>query len=198
MEFNDEELTYMISENNEDAKDVLYEKYNYIIDIILSKYKKTIYALGIDYNEIRQDAMFAFSDALVKYSGNKETSLPTFISVVVERKVLNCIRKAETLKNKIYNDTYSLEYEYDVFKRPLEEIIGDTKEEPLRKMENDESYRELISNIKSSLSPFESDVYGLIINGFNYMDIAKILEKEPKQIDNTIQRIRNKIKEIIL
>ena len=28
-------------------------------------------------------------------------------------------------------------------------------------------------------------------------DIAKILNKEPKQIDNTIQRIRNKIKDLI-
>ena len=48
MEFNDENLITMFSENDEDAKNILYDKYSYIISIILAKYKRTIYALGID------------------------------------------------------------------------------------------------------------------------------------------------------
>lgn len=197
MEFSDEELTVMVCENDEDAKDVLYDKYNYIIDIIMLKYKKSIYALGLDYNEVKQEALVAFSDALVRYSNEKKTSLPTFISVVVERKIQNCIRKADTIKNKVHNESYSLEHDYEVFNRPLEEIIGNNKENPLFKMENEEHYKELLKNIDESLSPFEKDVYDLVINEFNYLDIAKILNKEPKQIDNTIQRIRNKIKDLL-
>ena len=197
MEFTDEELTLMVCENNEDAKDVLYDKYNYIIDIIMSKYKKSIYALGLDYAEVKQEALVGFSDALIRYSDSKDTSLPTFISVVVERMVQNCIRKADTIKNRVHNESYSLENEYVVFNRPLEEVIGDNKENPLFKMENEEHYKELLKNINEALSPFEKDVYDLVINEFNYMDIAKILNKEPKQIDNTIQRIRNKIKDLL-
>ena len=197
MEFSDEELTLMVCENNEDAKDVLYEKYKYIIDIIFAKYKKSIYALGLDAAEIRQEALVAFSDALIRYTNTKETSLPTFISVVVERKVQNCIRRADTIKNKVHNESYSLEQDYEVFNRPLEEIIGDNKENPLFKLENEEHYKELLKNINSALSPFEKDVYDLVISDFNYLDIAKILNKEPKQIDNTIQRIRNKIKDLL-
>lgn len=197
MEYNDIELTQMVCENNEDAKDFLYEKYHYIIDIIISKYKKTIYALGMDINEVRQEAMLGFTDALIKYTDSKETSLPTFISLVVERKIQNAVRKAETQKNKIHNEAYSLEYDYETFNRPLEEIIGDNTKDPLRKLENEENYKELTKKINESLSPFEKEVYDLIINDFNYIDIAKILNKEPKQIDNTIQRIRNKIKDLI-
>ncbi len=197
MEYNDIELTQMVCENNEDAKDFLYEKYHYIIDIIISKYKKTIYALGMDINEVRQEAMLGFTDALIKYTDSKETSLPTFISLVVERKIQNAVRKAETQKNKIHNEAYSLEYDYETFNRPLEEIIGDSTKDPLRKLESEENYKELTKKINESLSPFEKEVYDLIINDFNYIDIAKILNKEPKQIDNTIQRIRNKIKDLI-
>ncbi len=197
MEYNDIELTQMVCENNEDAKDFLYEKYHYIIDIIISKYKKTIYALGMDINEVRQEAMLGFTDALIKYTVSKETSLPTFISLVVERKIQNAVRKAETQKNKIHNEAYSLEYDYETFNRPLEEIIGDNTKDPLRKLESEENYKELTKKINESLSPFEKEVYDLIINDFNYIDIAKILNKEPKQIDNTIQRIRNKIKDLI-
>lgn len=197
MEYNDIELTQMVCENNEVAKDFLYEKYHYIIDIIISKYKKTIYALGMDINEVRQEAMLGFTDALIKYTDSKETSLPTFISLVVERKIQNAVRKAETQKNKIHNEAYSLEYDYETFNRPLEEIIGDSTKDPLRKLESEENYKELTKKINESLSPFEKEVYDLIINDFNYIDIAKILNKEPKQIDNTIQRIRNKIKDLI-
>lgn len=197
MEFNDEVLTLMVNENNEDAKDILFDKYSYIIDIILSKYKKAIYSLNLDYVEVKQEAMVAFSDALIRYSANKDTSLPTFITVVVERKILNCIRSAETIKNKVNTESYSLEQEYELFKRPLEEMLGTTTTDPLTKMEDAENYKELTQKIKESLSPFEYDVYKLIINDFGYIDIAKILNKEPKQIDNTIQRVRNKIKSLI-
>ena len=197
MEFNDEKLITMFSENDEDAKNILYDKYSYIISIILAKYKRTIYALGIDISEVKQEAMLAFTDALIKYSSDKSTSLPTFISLVVERKIQNCIRKAETTKNKVNTEAYSLEAEYEVFKRPLEEILGDSSLDPLHKMENEERLEELTKKINDDLSPFEKDVYKLVINGFGYQDIAKILNKEPKQIDNTIQRIRNKIKDLL-
>ena len=197
MEFNDEKLITMFSENDEDAKNILYDKYSYIISIILAKYKRTIYALGIDISEVKQEAMLAFTDALIKYSSDKSTSLPTFISLVVERKIKNCIRKAETTKNKVNTEAYSLEAEYEVFKRPLEEILGDSSLDPLHKMENEERLEELTKKINDDLSPFEKDVYKLVINGFGYQDIAKILNKEPKQIDNTIQRIRNKIKDLL-
>ena len=197
MEFNDEKLITMFSENDEDAKNILYDKYSYIISIILAKYKRTIYALGIDISEVKQEAMLAFTDALIKYSSDKSTSLPTFISLVVKRKIQNCIRKAETTKNKVNTEAYSLEAEYEVFKRPLEEILGDSSLDPLHKMENEERLEELTKKINDDLSPFEKDVYKLVINGFGYQDIAKILNKEPKQIDNTSQRIRNKIKDLL-
>ena len=197
MEYSDKELTMMVCENNEDAKDILFQKYKYIIDIIISKYKKTIYALAIDIEEAKQEAMLGFTDALIKYNDNKETSLATFISLVVERKIQNVVRKAETIKNKIHNESYSLEYEYDNLKRPLEEIIGDNTKDPLFTLEHEENLIELEMKIKEILSPLETEVYNLIINDFSYIDIAKILNKEPKQIDNTIQRIRHKIKEIL-
>lgn len=197
MEYNDYELSQMFNENDENAKDVLFEKYSYIIDIILNKYKKTMYALNMDFSEVRQDANLAFTDAVVRYSCERDTSLPTFISLVVERKVQNAVRKAETVKNKVYTSAYSLDYEYDVFQKPLSEIIGDTSLEPLNNMTKKEEYEELVRKIDGILSPNENDVYKLLIRGFNYQDIARILNKEPKQIDNTIQRVRVKIRDLI-
>lgn len=197
VEYNDIELVHLVSEQDEVAKDALYEKYNYIIDIIMAKYKKVFYVLNMDASEVRQDAMLAFSDALVRYSNEKDTSLATFISLVIERKIQNCVRSADTIKNKKYNERYSLDYEYEAFNKPLSEIIGDADADPLVKISSKEAYQELTTKIKSVLSPLEYEVYKLLVSGFTYIDIAKILEKEPKQIDNTIQRLRTKIKELI-
>ena len=37
-DISDEQLIYMLHESSEDAKDLLFEKYKYIIDIELKKY----------------------------------------------------------------------------------------------------------------------------------------------------------------
>ena len=36
-----------------------------------------------------------------------------------------------------------------------------------------------------------------MIKELNYKEIAKILDKNPKQIDNTMQRVRLKLKELL-
>ena len=48
--------------------------------------------------------------------------------------------------------------------------------------------------MKKSLSPLENRVLQLYLDGNGYMDIARILGKTPKSIDNALQRIRGKIK----
>ena len=53
-EYPDNELVNMVCENSEDARDVLYEKYGYIVDIIYNKYRRSAYILSVDLNELRQ------------------------------------------------------------------------------------------------------------------------------------------------
>ena len=36
-----------------------------------------------------------------------------------------------------------------------------------------------------------------MIKGLKYNEIAVLLDKEPKQIDNAMQRIKNKVKKIV-
>lgn len=189
-------LTSMVNDNDELVKDALYEKYGYIVEIILKKYNHTIYGLKIDYKEIKQEALLAFSTAITTYNLNEKCSLPTYIALVVERKLLNYIRHSTTSKNYQEKTHIRFELENENSQNYLNKI-GDLKYEPLTRLENTEKYQDLINKIKESLSPFEEEVYNLILNEFTYMEITKILNKEAKQIDNSIQRIRNKIKEII-
>ena len=196
MEFEENELIQMINDNDEDVKDALYEKYSYIVEVILTKYNRSIYGLKLDYNEIRQEAFLAFTNALVNYNEEKDTSLATFISMVVERRIISCIRNNRTKKSIIAQKSLSLEFENDNEVELLNKI-ADVKYEQSHMIEKDENYKTLNEKITSSLSPFEKDVYNLMINNFNYIEIGKILQKDSKSIDNCIQRLRKKIKDLV-
>lgn len=194
----DSELIMLYNEREEDAKNILYDRYGYIINLIINKYKSVYKKLNIDDQEIYSEATLGFSDALNNYRDDKNTSLATFITICIERKLYKLVKKYTTMKHKIASDSMSLDYVYESLDRPLLEILSDdSKFDPLKNMSEEESYKELKKRIKEELSDIEYEVYTLMLSEYNYKQIASILEKEPKQIDNTIQRIRNKIKSII-
>lgn len=196
-EYPDTELVNLVCENSEEARDMLYDKYSYIVDVICNKYRKSAYYLSADLIELRQEALLGFSDALVNYNQDSNASLQTFISLCVERRVRNYVRKADTIKMKMMREAYSLDYQYDAESAPLLETIPDNSADPQITMEEKENIADLKEKIDNLLSPAEKEVYELIINDFSYDDIATILNKSSKQIYNTAQRIRVKIKEIL-
>lgn len=196
-EYPDNELVNFVCENSEEARDMLLEKYEYIVDIIYNKYRKSAYALSVDMKELRQEALLGFSDALVRYNQDKDANLSTFITLCVERKVRNYIRKADTQKNRILKETYSLDQPITGADSTLQEFIGDTSYDPQVTLESEENLANLKKKIDALLSPFEKEVYKLLVNDFSYDDIASILKISSKQVYNTVARIRDKIKDII-
>lgn len=194
MEYPDSELEFYLHDNNEDAVDIVYEKYKYIIEVLLNKYKRVFYALNIDVEEVKQEANLAFSSAIYSYNQDKDTSMSTFITLCVERKIRQVIKSYETVKSRVHSETLSLNSSNsDV---SLENFIGDETYEPLKTLENKDTLKYINNEVQSLLSSSELEVYKLMIKGLSYMEIAKILNKTPKQIDNSIQRIRIKIKKL--
>lgn len=196
-DYNDSELYLLVCEENEEAKDILFDKYKYIIDIIIKKYIMSANALNIEYNDLYQEALVGFSDALASYKEDK-ASLATFITLCVERRLQKIIIKQGRLKNKVMQESLSLDQVYEKYQIPLKDIISDNgKSDPLISIANDEGLKELEIMIKAKLSASEYNVYSLMINGFSYIEIAKILNKNPKQIDNAMQRIKSKVRKIL-
>lgn len=195
---NDSEMLCMIQEASLEAKDALFLKYRYIIDIEVKKYLAMAHLLGYDYNDLYQDALVGFADALNSYKEEASASLPSFISLCVDRRLQVAIRKAGRIKNKILNESLSLEHPYNHFAVPLMDLLSDhSKNDPLQNILKEENLKELMLAIEEVLSDNEKEVYSLMISGLKYNDIAVILDKSTKQIDNTIQRIKVKIKKIL-
>ena len=107
-EYSDNELCSMICESDEEAKDILLKKYSYIINVVIKKYIMASLKLGIEYNDLYQEALVGFTDALISYDDNKEASLKTFITLCVERRLQRIILKAKAKKMKYFYKLYHL------------------------------------------------------------------------------------------
>lgn len=197
-EISDSELISMLPEDEEHIKDVIYEEYGYLIDVILHKYNKQIRILQIDDQDIYCEASYGFSDGINSFIDDKNTSLKTFLSLCIERRVIKYIAKCSTQKSQTLKDALSLDYSVGENNTPLIEIISDeNKFNPLNNLTSFETYDEIINLAKEHLSEFEYLVFTYMINEKSYQQIAMALEKTPKQIDNTIQRIKLKMRKLI-
>lgn len=197
-EYSDSELLMMMNEHSEYAKDLLYNKYQYIVRIYVKKYKKMAYVLGMEIKDLTQEALVGFADALNSYKEDESTKLATFISLCVERRLQSALLKASRKKNIALNEALSLEHEYKEFNVTLADILSDNNENnPLTRITRNEHYSVLVDDILDSLSSHERDVLYLMIDGFNYKEIATLLNMDSKSVDNTIQRIKSKVKTII-
>ena len=95
--------------------------------------------------------------------------------------------------------TIDLKIETD-FSRALEtdELEGSWWENPENIIIDQESTRSLEQEIHRTLSPMENKVLEYYLKGYGYIQIAKIMGKTPKSIDNALQRIRGKIRNFSL
>ena len=195
MELQDNELLNNLSEKSDEARDVLYDKYKYIVDIIMNKYKRSAYYLSVDMQELRQEALLGFSDALYSYNDDKGCNLPTFISLCVERRVSNYLRKYNTVKMQTIHDMLSLDtmVAEDI---SLIDVIKDNGNSPEEKIVEDEDTKALIEKIKELLTEREMEIYKLLLNNFSYDDICKILNINSNQLSSTVYRMRQKLKDL--
>jgi len=198
-DYNDYELLMLVREENRDAKDILYEKYQNIIDISIKKYLPYAMKVGIEYRDFYQEALLAFADAIEHFDEKKDASLPTFITLCVQRRLGNTIRYNNSVKSKIHKENLSLDYSYKEQENALIDFIGDdNKNNPLDNIASKEYIDEILTSCKSKLTSYEQDVFELMLAEYSYQDIAVIMNADKKKIDNTIQRIKRKIKDIVI
>ncbi|NLM63126.1 MAG: sigma-70 family RNA polymerase sigma factor [Mollicutes bacterium] len=197
-DYEDGELVSLIEENHEDAREILFEKYRPLIVSLANKMYKTCKYSGIEINDLIQEGFIGLSNAINHYNEHKNTSFYTYVRTCIERRMISLIVSTKRLKHKILNESLSLE---ETIKNSddvsLEDFIGDSKTDPENIILNKETKQELITKIKMHLTDFEEQVFELKINGFNYREIAKILDKNPKAIDNALQRIKDKVRKVL-
>ncbi len=191
-EFNDYELLDSIYSVNEDASEILLYKYRPLIVNIASNRIKYCDG-GVDLNDLIQEGLLGLSDAINTFNDNKEANFGTYAKICAERRMNSLVKSTKRYKNKLLNE--SIAFELD--DTSMERYVMDKKTNPSYIIEEWERQQELLKRLGEVLTDFEKEVFDLKKNNFDCKEIAEILGKEYKSIDNTIQRIKNKLKKII-
>lgn len=189
MEYNDFELVSLIRENNEDAREILYNKYK---PIIVKKSTDQIYKLGsygMEINDLIQEGYIGLDNAINCFNEKENTSFYTFALLCIDRQIITYIKKNTNNKAMILNDAINLDDGKEYLFRDNTDIEGS--------FINKEDAKEFINLICDSLSDIEKKVFSLKLEGYDIGEIANLLNKDTKVIYNTLHRIKYKIKLIM-
>ncbi len=193
-QMNDYELISYINEHNEEANNILIEKYEPLIKKIASKMINYCSGSGLDVSDLVQEGRIGLNHAVSYFNEQKNITFYTYAKTCIERKIISAVIATKRQKNRVLNESVS--YDIDDDDKNFERVLKDETFNP-EKIIMDLVVRErLIERIKMCLTDFEEKVFDLLISGFTYREIAGILDKEDKQIDNAIQRIKTKVKDL--
>ncbi len=170
---NDNELLYLISENDDVAKEILIEKYKPLIKSIVNKYNIN----SFEKEDVYQESMLCLVKAINTYNDIYNMSFNCYFTMLLKRKIVDLIRKETTKVNYSYSDC-------------IDEMVADRS----TILEEKNIYaRKSLSYI---FSDFEEQVYY-----FKYKDklkpqeIAAKMQVDVKNIYNALRRIKGKMNE---
>ncbi|MBQ6899660.1 MAG: RNA polymerase sporulation sigma factor SigH [Firmicutes bacterium] len=188
----DEQLVKMAQEGSETAEEILIEKYKGFV----KNKAKSYYIAGADSEDVVQEGMIGLFKAIRGFDANKEAAFKTFADTCVNNQIMTAIKKANRQKHQPLNESLSLSGGVDD-ERP-DMTVGDLiaasmDNEPEALMLLQEAVAGLKASDSGLFSSFEWQVWTEKLKGHSYVEIAEILGKSPKSIDNAIQRIKKKI-----
>ena len=196
-DYNDNELISYIEEQNEDAEEILFEKYKPLIVRFAKKIYPIASNVGLELNDLIQEGMLGLNQAIKYYDEKKDAHFYTFAKTCNERKMITLLNNQRRLKHKILNESLSLDHTGEDKMYGIESVLKDSSNDPELVLLTKEREEKLIRETREALTDFEDEVFMLRINQFTYDEIASILEKDKKSIDNALQRIRTKMKRIL-
>ena len=184
----DEELIFRFKQGETEILDYLMEKYKNMV----RKKARAMFLIGGDNDDLIQEGMIGLFKAVRDYLPEKEASFQTFARICVDRQIYNAIQNSNRQKHQPLNSYISLSQEDGENEEHLPDMWVENPESIIIDQEN---VRDLEQEITCTLSPMENQELDYYLDGNGYTEIAKIMGKTPKSIDNALQRIRGKIKE---
>lgn len=196
--FSDEELCEKAKEGDGEAENYLLNKYK---NLVRGK-AKTLYLLGGDREDLIQEGMIGLFMAVKDFNKDKNASFSTFANLVCERRMYNAIKAGQAGKNIPLNTYISLyagqtEGENSDDIKLINNLRANSRLEPEGFVIDKENTIFLLEKLSEALSKLEEEVLDLYLSGKDYKEIAEVLERSPKSIDNALARIKTKFKTVI-
>jgi RNA polymerase sporulation-specific sigma factor len=179
----DSDLIIAANSGDKDSQELLIKKYKYLVRQKAASY----YISGGDNEDIIQEGMIGLFKAIRDYKKGHDTTFHTFAALCINRQILTAIKASNRFKHGPLNSFVNID----------DNNIELNGSDPESLFINRETTSIFEYNMHKVLSPLEEKVLNLRIAGNSYAEIAKLLDKNVKVVDNTIQRVRRKVEKLI-
>lgn len=177
-DLSDNELVSLAVSGNADAFPILLKRYSHRIS---EKAKSFCFTQGVETEDFYQEGVIGFYSAIFSFDSAKSDNFSSFAMVLTEQAMQRYYNSANRKKHFPLKNYVQIEDLTEMeSKNPSPEDMFILKEQQ--------------NALFNSLSEFELAVARAYLLGLSRKVIAEKLNCELKQIDNAVQRIRQKIK----
>ena len=194
----DEELVLMAQNGDEAAQEYLLDKYK---SLVRAK-SRAYFLIGADSEDIIQEGMIGLYKAVRDYNEEKNASFRSFAELCINRQMITAIKAATRQKHQPLNSYVSLNK--PVYEEESEQTYMDFLQSSSGSLLNPEALligqenKSFLENqMVKNLSSFETRVLVLYLQGRSYFEIANVLDKPEKSIDNALQRVKKKLEKFL-
>lgn len=190
----DDEILENAKAGDEEAVGEIFSTYRNFVYLKARNY----FLMGADREDLIQEGMIGLLKAIRGYDKEKLTSFKTFASICVKRQLITAIKSANSNKNMALNSSVNISAGgtgeasggiVSARTKGLDSYVSYSPEEIVLSKEQIEGLK---FYLKTHLSDFEYGVFKEMVRGTNYKEIAAMMNKKVKSVDNAMQRIKRK------
>lgn len=175
----DEELMRRLEAGETEVTDYLLNKYKPLV----KRQARTLYLIGGENDDLIQEGMIGLFKAIRGFRTSGESSFYTFAELCITRQMYTAVQASKRKKHAPLNGYISLDEEPQIY----------TEQNPEDLLIDQENLENRYDQIHRRLSDLEKLVLELYLEGKTYGQIASVIEKNEKAVDNTIQRVKKKL-----
>lgn len=176
-------LIFKARSGDQDAFEALLDRYAPLIDSMVHHVGADGFSVQ-DREDLRQEALVAFFRALMRYDTMQtEVQFGLYAKLCIKNALYSHLRRWKDRKNTLLLEDETLLLQED--------------SDPASRMVEEEKFLELSGIIHEALSEYENKIWWLYLSGRTAGEIAHVLQKDEKSVQNAIYRIRKKLRAVI-
>ena len=188
----DEGLVRRARGGDQQAMDQIISRYRGFVRLKASAY----FLAGGDSEDLIQEGLIGLFKAVRDYRPEREASFRSFAELCVTRQIITAIKTAARNKHSPLNTyvSFSNTRAGSEQETTLADVLPDDPvPDPSTQAISTEELTSLEECLGRVLSPLESQVLAMYLEGRSYEEVAERLECNPKSVDNALQRVKRKV-----
>lgn len=182
----DSDLLKRVANGDTSAEEELVVRYSRLVRACARPY----FLAGGDQEDLIQEGMLGLLSAARRFTPERSVRFSTFAEYCIRRRIFDAIKASMRDKSIPLNTYVSLE-------SPRFDEIYSTSTSKLSDPEElfiaNERVEEIKKYLDGSLSGLEKNILDMYLEGMSYSEMAEVVGKSTKSVDNAVQRIRKKL-----